>query len=163
MDQQSLSGRIRSGDLIVLCATTIWAANTVYIKRIISGFEPFHIALYSTGFSVPFLLMGSLVFDEAILTSPTTASVLALLYQSLITGSFGLLIWNTLLKRHGIVAMHSFVFIMPIAAVALAAVVLGDPIGPSIIAALILIVAGIFVVHSPPAADLPPSPARPDP
>jgi len=162
LDQQSLSGRIRSGDFIVLCATFIWAANTVYIKRVISSFEPFHIVLYSTVFSVPFLLAGSWLLDEAFFTSPSTASVLALLYQALVTGSFGFLVWNTLLKRHGVVAMHSFVFIMPIAAVGLAAVMLGDPIGPSIVTALILIVAGIFVVHSPPSADLPPSPAHRD-
>ncbi len=158
LDQQDISGRMRSGDLIVLCATFIWAANTIYIKRVISTFEPFHIVLYSMLFSVPFLLAGSWLLNETFFSSPTTASVFALLYQALITGSFGFLVWNTLLKRHGVVAMHSFVFIMPIAAISLAAVVLDDPIGPSIVAALVLIVAGIFVVHSPPAADLPPRP-----
>jgi len=159
-DQQSLTGRIRSGDFIVLGATFIWAANTIYIKRVISTFEPFHIVLYSTVFSVPWLIAGSWLFDGAFVSSPTTASVLALLYQALVTGSFGFLAWNTLLKRHGAVALHSFVFIMPIAAVILAAALLGDPIGPSIVAALALIVTGIVVVHAPSAADLPPTAPR---
>lgn len=146
-DQASFSGRVRSGDLIVLLATAIWAANTVYIKRVISSFEAFHIALYPMLFSIPFLFLGSWLSGEDFVTSPTNAAVLALVYQTLITGSFGFLVWNTLLKRHGAVAMHSFVFIMPISAVAFAAVLLGDPIGPNIIAALVLIVAGIIVMH----------------
>jgi len=157
-DQQSLSGRVRSGDLIVLSATLIWAGNTVYLKKVISAFEPFHIVLYSMLFSVPFLAAGAWYSGEDFVSSPPTASVLALLYQTFVTGSFGFLAWSTLLKRHGVVAMHSFIFIMPIAAVTLAAVVLDDPIGPNIVTALILIVAGIFVVHSPAAADLPPPP-----
>lgn len=158
LDQQALSGRIRSGDLIVLVATFVWAANTIYLKRVISAFEPFHIVLYSMLFSVPFLSAGSWFFDEALVSSPSAASLLALLYQSLITGSFGFLVWNTLLKKHGAVAMHSFIFIMPIAAVLLAGVLLGDPMGPGITAALVLIVAGVVVVHSPSGGDLPPAP-----
>ncbi len=146
-DQASLSGRVRSGDLIVLLATVIWAANTVYIKRVISTLQAFHIALYPMLFSVPFILFASWLSGENYVNSPSRAAVLALGYQSLITGAFGFLVWNALLKRHGVVAMHSFVFIMPISAVIIAAMMLGDPIGPNIIVALVLIVVGIIVVH----------------
>lgn len=161
-DQASLSGRVRTGDIIVLTATFIWAANTVYIKRVISSFQPFQIALYPMVFSVPFLFIGSWLSGEQFVRSPSADAVIALLYQSLITGSFGFLVWNTMLKKHGAVAMHSFVFIMPISAVFFAAIMLGDPVGPNIIAALVLIVAGILVVHWKSAEKPPALPVRRD-
>lgn len=155
-DQTGLSGRVRSGDLIVLLATTIWALNTVYIKRVISGHQAFHIALYPMLFSVPFILGASWMSGEQFVNSPSVNALLALGYQSLVTGAFGFLVWNSLLKRHGAVGMHSFIFMMPIAAVIIAALLLGDPIGPSIIVALVLIVAGIVVVHLKPGLSVEP-------
>ena len=73
--------------------------------------------------------------------------VTALLYQSLVTASFGFLAWITMLQKYGAVALHSFIFIMPVAGVVLGGLVLGEPITIKIISALLLIVAGILVVH----------------
>ena len=71
----------------------------------------------------------------------------ALLYQSLVTASFGFVAWNTMLKKYGAVSINSFVFIMPIAGVALGGLVLGEPISSKILLALAFIVFGIMVVQ----------------
>jgi hypothetical protein len=86
----------------------------------------------------------------------------ALLYQSLITASFGSVTWYTLLKKYGAVALHSFVFIMPIAGVTLGGLLLGEPITIKILLALIFIVFGIFVVHWQPKKEAPAYPIRRD-
>jgi drug/metabolite transporter (DMT)-like permease len=52
-----------------------------------------------------------------------------------------------MLQKYGAVALHSFIFIMPVAGVVLGGLVLGEPITIKIISALLLIVAGILVVH----------------
>ena len=65
--KEALSGDIRSGDGLVLLATFIWAGNAVYLKRVISTFNPFHIVLYSMLFSLPFFLMEAYWFDDAVL------------------------------------------------------------------------------------------------
>ncbi len=70
-----------------------------------------------------------------------------LLYQSLVTASFGFVAWNTMLKKYGAVSLHAFIFIMPIAGVALGGLVLGEPITIKILLALVFIVSGILVVH----------------
>jgi drug/metabolite transporter (DMT)-like permease len=70
-----------------------------------------------------------------------------MVYQSLVTASFGFVIWNSLLQRYGAVALHSFIFIMPITGVLLGGLILGEPITLNILVAMLLIVAGIMVTH----------------
>jgi drug/metabolite transporter (DMT)-like permease len=147
IDQQSLSDGFRTGDLMVLLAVLIWSCSTVYLKRVIGTFSPFQIVLYSTLFSVPFLLIEALLWDDVMIFHLDVTVVGALLYQSLVTASFGFVAWNTLLKKYGAVSLHAFVFIMPITGVSLGGLVLGEPITLKLWLALVFIVSGILVVH----------------
>jgi drug/metabolite transporter (DMT)-like permease len=147
IDEQSLSDGFRTGDLIVLLAVFIWSCSTVYLKRVIGTFSPFQIVLYSTSFSVPFLLIEALLWDDVMVFHLDGPVIGALLYQSLVTASFGFVAWNTLLKKYGAVSLHAFVFIMPITGVSLGGLVLGEPITLKLWLALVFIVSGILVVH----------------
>jgi drug/metabolite transporter (DMT)-like permease len=117
------------------------------LKRIIGTFPPFQLVLYSTMFSVPLFLLGALLWDADMVFNLNTEVIAALLYQSLVTASFGFVAWNTMLKKYGAVSLHSFLFIMPIAGVALGGWVLKEPISVKILLALVFIVFGILVVH----------------
>jgi drug/metabolite transporter (DMT)-like permease len=77
-----------------------------------------------------------------------------------VTAAFGFVAWNTLLQKYGAVALHSFIFIMPISGVALGGLVLGEPITVKILIALALIVAGILIVHLKPRKAEPVYPIR---
>ena len=147
LDEESLSSGLRTGDLIILCAVFIWSCSTVYLKRVIGSFSPFQLVLYSTLFSVPFFLIEALLWDGEMVFNLDGPVVGALLYQSLITASFGFVAWNTMLKKYGAVSLHAFVFIMPISGVALGGLLLGEPINLKILLALVCIVTGILVVH----------------
>ena len=160
LDEKGVQAGLRTGDFIILVAVTVWACSTVYLKRIISTFPPFQVVLYSTMFSVPLFFLGALLWDNAMVFQLNAPVIGALLYQSLITASFGFVAWNTLLKKYGAVALHAFVFIMPIAGVALGGLVLGEPITVKILLALVFIVVGIFVVHWQPKKEAPAYPIR---
>jgi drug/metabolite transporter (DMT)-like permease len=160
LDEEGIRAGFRTGDLIILCAVIVWSCSTIYLKRIISNFPPFQVVLYSTMFSVPLFLLEGLLWDNRMVFQLNTAVIGALLYQSLVTASFGFVAWNTLLKKYGAVSLHSFIFIMPIAGVALGGLVLGEPITIKIILALIFIVFGIFVVHWQPKKEAPAYPIR---
>lgn len=146
-ERQGVSTALRTGDLMVLLSAFIWASRTVYIKRIISTFEPFQIVVYPMIFSIPLFLLQAVSLDAPMVSRIEGSVVAALLYQSLITASFGFVAWNQLLLRYGAVALHSFIFIMPIAGVALGGVLLNEPITPNLLVALGLVVSGILVVH----------------
>ena len=145
-----LAGRVRSGDIFVLMATTIWACNIVYLKRVIDTFAAFHIVLYSMLLSLPLFGLEALVFDDAALKTPSLPATLALLYQTFVTAAFGFIAWNHLLKKFGAVNLHSFVFIMPLVGVACAHLALDEPVTPRLLLALALIVGGLVVIHFKP-------------
>ncbi len=147
MEKKGLSDGYRTGDLIILMAVVLWASSTIYLKRIIDTYSPFQVVLYSTLFSVPFFLLEALLWDPVMVTRLDAPVIGALLYQSLVSASFGFVAWNTLLQKYGAVSLHAFIFIMPIAGVALGGLVLGEPITFKILLALVFIVCGILVVH----------------
>ena len=160
LEKGDVAGDVRSGDLIILLATLIWSCSVVYLKRILNTFSPFQVVLYSTIISVPFFILGALLWDHTMIIRLDTRVVGAVLYQSLITASFGFVAWNTMLKKYGAVSLHSFLFIMPIAGVALGGMVLGEPITGKILLALAFITSGILVVHRKPKKEAPAYPVR---
>jgi drug/metabolite transporter (DMT)-like permease len=159
-EKKGVTDAFKVGDLIILSATIVWACNVIYVKRIIGFFSPFQVTFYAMIFSVPLFLLEAFLWDTPMVFKLDFKVIGALLYQSLITAAFGFVTWNKLLQEYGAVALHSFIFLMPIAGVALGGLVLGEPITSKIIAALALIVAGIMVVHVKPGKEAPAYPIR---
>ena len=147
---QSLSASLRTGDMIILVAVVIWSCNVVYTKRIIKDFSPFHLVLYPMTFSVPFFLLAGFCWDGRMVFNLSPTVIVAYLYQSLVSAAFGFVAWSTMLQRYGASTLHAFVFIMPIAGVVCSGFLLNEPITPNLIAAMILIAAGILMVHLSP-------------
>lgn len=147
MEKKGITADFQIGDLMILTATFLWSCNTVYTKRIIHTFLPFHIVLYPMILAVPIFFLEGFLWDSAMINNIDLKILGALMYQSLVTASFGFLAWITMLQKYGAVALHSFIFIMPIAGVLLGGLVLGEPITWKILIALLLIVSGILVVH----------------
>jgi len=159
-EKQGVTADFRTGDLIILSATIIWSCSVIYLKRIISAFSAFQISLYSMVFAVPVFLLEALLWDAPMISKLDFKIIGAVLYQSLVTATFGFVTWNMLLQKYGAVALHSFIFIMPIAGVALGGLLLGEPITSKLLIALALIVAGILVVHLKPRKEAPVYPIR---
>ncbi len=160
VEKKGVTADFRLGDIIILAATFIWACSVIYLKRIIGAFSPFQVTLYSIVFSVPVFFLEALLWDAPMISRLDYRILGAVLYQSLVTAAFGFVAWNTLLQKYGAVALHSFIFIMPIAGVALGGLVLGEPITSKLLIALTLIVAGILVVHLKPRKEAPVYPIR---
>ena len=141
------SGSIHSGDLLILAAVIVWSGNVVYTKRIINAFQPFHLVIYPMLVSVPVFLAAGFLWDGAMLFNLNATVISAYVYQSLVSAAFGFVAWNSLLQRFGASTLHSFVFIMPISGVVFSGLILQEPITPNLIVAMILIAAGILMIH----------------
>ena len=137
------------GDLIILVATVAWAADGVYMKRVLADFEPFHLVFYPMLMAAPVMWILSMGWDGTALARITPVVVGAVAYQTLVSASFGFVAWCTLLQKYGAAAMHAFVFIMPISGVTLGGLLLHEPVTPKIFGALAAIVIGIIVVNKP--------------
>lgn len=147
LENKGVTADFQTGDLIVLVAAFIWACNGVYTKKIIENFEPFHMVLYPMMIATPLFFLEAYVFDSRMIFEINSKVILSLLYQAIVTGSFGFIAWIAMLKKYGAVSLHSFIFIMPVAGVLLGGLVLGEPITAKILLALALIVSGIFIVN----------------
>ena len=146
--KEGLFGALNDGDLIILGAVTIWSCNVIYIKRIINGYAPFHLALYPMAFSVPVFLAAGYLWDGRMIFNFNLTVFGAYLYQGIVSAAFGFVAWNTMLRRYGASTLHAFVFIMPIAGVVSSGLILGEPITPNLIVALFLIATGILIIHA---------------
>jgi len=151
LEKEQGASEFKTGDIIILTVSFIWACNTVYVKRIINDFHSFHLVLYPIIFSVPFLFIEAFLWDEKMLFNLNFMILASLFYQSIVTASFGFVAWNNLLKNYGATALHSFIFIIPISGVFFGRLLLYEPITYQIISALILIASGILVVQLKPA------------
>jgi len=145
--KKGVTADMQFGDFMILTTAFIWACNTVYIKRIINAFDPFQIVFYPMIFSIPCFFLAGFIWDGTMIGHVNLKVLGSLLYQGILTASFGFVAWNTMLQKYGAVSLHSFIFIMPIAGVALAGVVLGEPITLKILVALLMIASGIIVVN----------------
>ncbi len=146
-DRQDLTGDVKTGDLIVLMAVILWSSSAVYVKRIISGYNVAQITLYPIVFGTPFFFIGAFLWDPRMIGDLNATVITALLYQALISASFGFIAWNGLLQRFGATALHSFVFIMPLSGVLAGVLMLGEPVTPHLVASISFIVAGVIIVN----------------
>jgi len=158
LERKGVGGDFRVGDLMLLAATVIWAGSIVYLKRVIEHHDPMQIVLYQMVFAVPIFLLEALLWDSRMVFAMNKEVIASLAYQGLVTASFGFVAWNTMLRKYGAVALHSFVFLMPVAGIICAGWLLGEPITAKIVVALALIAVGLLVIHS---AKSPPAPVYP--
>ncbi len=148
IDSVVITGDALRGDILILLAVLVWACNAVYVKKIIAGFHPLQITLYPMLMAVPVFFLCGYFFDGEMVKSFSVPAIQALLYQALVTASFGFVAWNTLIAKYGATSLHSFVFIMPVSGVFLGVVMLGEPVTASLITAILLVTTGLLVVNS---------------
>ena len=147
LDDQNLSADLKKGDMIVLCAVCFWSANAVFVKRVISDFHPVQITIFPMSIAIPFFFVAGVFWDSKMVTAVNGTVLAALFYQSVISAAIGFIAWNSLLQRFGATALHSFIFIMPVAGVIFSYLILGEPVTPYLAASMSFIAAGVIVVN----------------
>jgi len=146
-DEQDMTGDLKKGDFIILLAVFMWSSSAIYVKRIISEYNVAQITLYPMIFGVPFFFFGGFLWDDQMIRMINPTIIKALLYQSLVTASFGFIAWNSLLQKFGATALHSFIFIMPLTGVVFGVLLLGETITPHLIISIVFIVTGVVIVN----------------
>ncbi|MCG8564631.1 MAG: DMT family transporter [Desulfobacterales bacterium] len=147
LDAPDLGEDLKQGDFIVLCAVLFWSCSAVYVKRIISRFNPTQLTLYPMIFCLPFYGGAALWMESPLAVQWNSTLVLALGYQSVLSAAVGMVAWNAMLNRYGATALHSFVFIIPLVGVVSGIVLLNEPLTRHLLFSVICIVVGILSVN----------------
>ncbi|MEW6637501.1 MAG: DMT family transporter [Actinomycetota bacterium] len=144
----SFSGAVSPAGVAFAAGSALaWALGTVYFK---SAQERAPI-LWSI--SLPFLFGGLvLTLLGLLLESPAQIEwnsefVLSLLYTALVGTALAWILWLGLIRAGEASRVAAYVFFVPLAAVLLGAILLGEKLSPSLLAGAALVVSGIYLVN----------------
>ena len=147
LDRQGIGGHLMAGDLLLLVATFFWACGAAYTKHLVRRSSSIQIVFYQLLFSIPLFALGAPLWDSPMISRIDLGIAAAIAFQVVLTTSFAFVAWTRLMQTYGAVALHSFVFLIPVSGVFLAGIVLDEPITGMILLALVLITAGILAVQ----------------
>ena len=138
------------GDLAALGAAVGWAATALLAKASpLSRVRPEIQLLWQVGVSAPILLIAAL-FVGPLIRDLAPIHIAGLLFQIIIVVSAGFIFWLWLLSIYPASGVASFSFLSPVLAVGLGWLMLGEEVGPNLIAALGLVALGILLINRPP-------------
>lgn len=147
-----------AGDLMILLAGMLWAATTVTIRATALIRVPAAKTLfYQLGISALVLPLASLAAGEpgVVALTPTVAG--SLLFQTVVVAFASYLTWFWLITRYPAARLSAFSFLTPLFGVLAGGLLLSEPITPALVAALVLVAAGINLVNRRPPPASPPA------
>ncbi len=147
LDRPDGGGQLVAGDLLLLVSTFFWACSAAYTKHLVRSSSSIQIVFYQLLFAVPLFALSAPLWDAPMVSRIDVGIAAAMTFQVVLTTSFAFVAWTRLMQTYGAVALHSFVFLIPVSGVFLAAIVLDEPMTGMILLALVLITLGILTVH----------------
>ena len=136
------------GDILQITAGVLWGATTLYIKKFMTNrVEPIHTFLYQLFFSIPILLMVSIILEPKWIYKIDLPVVASLFYQSVIIAFVTYFIWFKLIHKYSVSRLSAFTFFTPIFGVVFGIFLLHEELTVSLLIGLPLVSMGIFLVN----------------
>jgi len=137
------------GDLCALAAALGWAGIALLAKASrLRTVRPEVQLLWQLAVSAPLLLLAAPLFGP-LLRGPELIHWGALAFQIVVIVSAGFLFWLWLLSIYPAASVAAFSFLSPVFGVLLGWSLLGEQVGWEIIAALVLVAAGLILINRP--------------
>lgn len=138
-----------AGDLLALGAAIAWAgiAITAKIGRIRTASAEQQLMM-QLGISTIVVLVAA-QFTGPLIRELAAIHVAGLLFQIVVLTFLGFLGWFWMLKIYPAASVVSFSFLAPVFGVIFGWLLLDEPLGPSILAALALVAAGLILINRP--------------
>lgn len=148
------------GDAMLLGAAFLWGATTVLIKASkLSTIDPAKTLAYQLAVSGAVLTPMALIAGERGVFDPTPLVVGSLAFQIVIVAFASYLIWFALVRIYPASTLSAFTFLTPLFSLVFGAMLLGERVSVALIAALVFVAFGIWLVNRPRALVVAPSAA----
>jgi drug/metabolite transporter (DMT)-like permease len=140
------------GDAMILLAAVAWGATTVLIKASrLASISPNKVLFYQLGVSAVALPIVSVTFGESGVTALTGPVLASLAYQIVIVAFASYLTWFWLIANYPAGRLAAFSFLTPLFGLAAGGLLLGERISAAMVAAMLLVCFGIYLVNRRPA------------
>lgn len=137
------------GDLLCLLAGAFWAATVLIVKvSRLSLASPEKTLLYQLVVSA-LLALPMIPSHGPLLRDVTAMAAASVVFQTVFVVAFTFVLWFWMVRRYPASGLSSFAFLSPAFGVILAGLLLDEPLTLRIVAALVLIAAGLLVVNKP--------------
>ena len=141
------------GDLLALAAGMFWGLTTVVIRGTqLTRISAEKLLFYQVGVSAIALPILSCALGEHWVWSFSAFSTASLLAQTVVGAFASYLAWMWMLGRYPATRISAFVFLTPVFALLFGALWLHEPVTLNLLAALVMVAAGIILVNRKPAS-----------
>lgn len=138
------------GDLLSLTAGFLWAATSLYLKRVVrTSMTPSQMLFYQLGFSALQLTVMSLLFAPKLVTDLSAMVLASLAYQGIIVAFASYLVWFWLIQVYPVSDISGFTFFTPIFGILLGGVMLQEPLTVKLLIGGGLVAGGMALVNWP--------------
>lgn len=145
-----LAGGLGYGEALIFGCVVSWAAFTLIAKRLMTGLSPLAITTYASLTGTAILAGAVLVEGAPVLPEASAAAWLAIAFLGVFGTGVAFVWYNDGVRRLGAARASVFINLVPVAAVALAWLILGERVDVSMIAGGALVVAGVYVLNAAP-------------
>ena len=138
------------GDLLSLTAGFLWAATSLYLKRIVrTSMTPSQMLFYQLGFSAVQLSAMTWMLESRRVKELTPLVVGSIAYQGVIVAFASYLAWFWLIQAYPVSNVSAFTFFTPIFGILLGGVLLHEPLTAKLLIGGGLVAAGMALVNWP--------------
>ncbi len=134
------------GNVIVLASACLLGGRLIVSAKVLQRMDGARVVLWQMILSLPLFAVGGLVFENIRWDAIAWEPLAGLAYQGVIVAGLGFSVSFYLMKRYTPSVIVSFNFVSPIAGVLLSAWLLGDAITGRLLAGMLLVVVGLFLI-----------------
>ena len=138
------------GDAMGLLAAVLWGATTLAIRATKLASAPAEKTLfYQLAVSAPLLGLGAWVMGEAWPAPWSTLALGSMFFQIVVITFASYLLWFWLIRHYPATQLASFTLLTPISGLLAGMLLLEEPATPRLLAALVAVGVGIWLVNRP--------------
>jgi drug/metabolite transporter (DMT)-like permease len=135
------------GELVVIVSSLAYAAGNTYARRALRGAPPLVLATGQVGWAFVMVVALAFLVDGRITLPSVPEAALAVGWLGAIGTGFAYVVFFRMLTRWGPTRASLVAYLLPVVAVVLGIVVLGERVDATFLAGAVLIVAGIWVLN----------------
>lgn len=156
------AGHAGLGEAALFASVLSWAAYTLIGKHLLNDLSPLAVTTYAAVVGTLLLLVVAFATGDLVVPAATARGWVALAFLGLFTTALAYIWFYDGVQAIGPARSAVFVNLVPIAAITLAVLLLGEPLALSMIVGAALVVAGVFVINWPVRAEAAPAAALSD-